>query len=119
MSRPPNRDSLPPIREIAETLRNGWDFDDLCERHDISASTLANRLSYAGYATSGHALRKTGPRQPLTTGGSGSYVTGHAGGGDYLGLPIEPVLHRRLVRRVFTGLDWSTSPASGPMWRYA
>lgn len=118
MSMPRKRDSLPPIREIAEALRNGYDLDGLCEQCGVEPGTLANRLSYAGYATSGHPLRKTGPRQPLTAGGSGSYITGNAGGGDYLGLPIDPVLHRRLVRRVFTGLDWSTSPASGPTWRY-
>jgi hypothetical protein len=105
---------LPPIREVAENLRDGADFDDLCERYVVSASTLRNRLSYAGYGADGQPQHSDGPRAPLIA--EGNYVSGGTGGGDYRGLPTEPVLHNR-HRREFLGLDWSASRASGPLWR--
>lgn len=106
---------LPPIREIAERLRNGEDFERFCEWYDVTPSMMANRLHYAGYSISGGPLHdRQGWVGPLTT-AVGNCITGN-GGGDYKGLPIEPVLHSRRVRRVFVGLDWSTSPASGPRW---
>lgn len=104
---------LPPIREVAEGLRDGDRFATVCRWYDVSEETLTNRLSYAGYGVDGEALNK-GSR-PVAAGAEGNCVTGN-GGGDYKGLPIEPVLHSRRVRRVFIGLDWSTSPASGPRW---
>jgi hypothetical protein len=109
------RSELPPIRDIAEDLRDGADYTELCTRYNVAAGTLANRLAYAGYAVTGHPSRSE-VRPSLAGGGEGNCITGN-GGGDYTGLPTEAVLHassRR--RRVFVGLDWSTSPASGPMW---
>ena len=113
--RPPSRDQLPPIREVAEDLRDGADFDDLCDRYDVSAGTLRNRLSYAGYRVDGQPQHSDGgPRAPLIA--EGNYVSGGVGGGDYRGLPTEPVPHTR-HRREFLGLDWAASRAVGPLWR--
>lgn len=106
---------LPPIREIAEALRNGYDFNELCAQYGGPPGWLASRLSYAGYSVDGQP-RKTEAPQGVLAGAEGNCITGN-GGGDYLGLPIDPVLHRR-NRREFVGLDWSTSPATGPQWRY-
>lgn len=106
---------LPPIREVAEGLQNGDVFATVCQWYDISEKTLTNRLSYAGYGVDGEPLHKAGPRPSVLASAEGNCVTGN-GGGDYKGLPIEPVLHSRRVRRVFIGLDWTTSPASGPRW---
>ena len=106
---------LPPIREIAAGLRGGDEFGVVCQWYDITKEALINRLSYAGYADDGEPLHKPGDRRPFMGGAEGNCTTGN-GGGDYKGLPIEPVLHSRRVRRVFIGLDWTTSPASGPLW---
>lgn len=112
-----SRDSmLPPIREIAEGLRNGDELATVCQWYDIAEKTLTNRLSYAGYGSDGHPSDRAAVRRPVAAGAEGNCVTGN-GGGDYKGLPIVPVLHnRRAVRKVFVGLDWTTSPASGPLW---
>lgn len=109
------KSELPPIRNIAEDLREGADFDALCRQYDVTTGTLTNRLSYAGYGTDGHPKHAEAARHPLVAGVEGNAMTG-IGGGDYTGLPLEAVLHTGR-RRVFTGLDWSTSPASGPTWR--
>lgn len=107
---------LPPIREIAAGLRNGDEFATVCQWYDINKEALSNRLSYAGYSNDGEPLHPVGDRRPIMAGAEGNCTTGN-GGGDYKGLPIEPVLHnRRAVRRIFIGLDWTTSPASGPLW---
>jgi hypothetical protein len=106
---------LPPIHEVAEDLRDGADFDKLCDRYDVSEGTLRNRLSYAGYRIDGQPLHSNAaPRVPLIA--EGNYISGGTGGGDYRGLPEAAVLHNR-HRREFLGLDWSTSPARGPLWR--
>lgn len=110
------RGELPPIRDVAAALHDGATIDDLCTIYGVEPKTLANRLSYAGYGTDGHPIRVQVQRDPLRRGGEGSYVSGGVGGGDYDGLPVVAVLHTRRERRVFVGLDWSTSPASGPRW---
>ena len=61
-------------------------------------------------------LDSEAPLQSLGSVAEGNCVTG-GGGGEYQGLPTDPVLTRSRPRRVFLGLDWSTSPASGPLWR--
>lgn len=108
--------TLPRIREIAEDLQDGADFAELCERYDVSGRLLTGRLSYAGYGTDGRPLTVEKRTEPLDAAAYGEYVDGGVGGGDQEGLPLEPVPHTRRARRRFLGLDWSTSPASGPRW---
>jgi hypothetical protein len=115
-----NPSNLPSVRDVAEWLRSGeLEFNDVCAEYGVSASTLASRLSAAGYDLTGHPRRivNSGAPEPLTQGDAPVYIAGGVGGGDYLGLPLSPVPHIRR-RREFIGLDWSTSPATGPLWRY-
>lgn len=108
---------LPPMREVAQRLRDGDEFQDLCSEYAVSARTLSSRLSYAGYGISGMPLGKE-DRQPLDQRVYPTYVCGGPGGGDYLGLPISGITYNPPPRKRFLGLDWSTSPASGPRWEY-
>lgn len=113
-----SQSQLPPMRDVAEKLREGYDFDDLCTIYDVSGHTLTSRLNIAGYGITGHPLRTEARRTPLSASvGEGNYVSGGVGGGDYEGLPTETVPHARRRRR-YLGLDWSTSPASGPLWEH-
>jgi hypothetical protein len=113
-----NYSKLPPLRDVAEDLRDGADFDDICTMYEIAASTLSTRLRNAGYGVSGKPLRAEAAREQLAGGrGEGNYISGGVGGGDYEGLPITTVPHTRR-RREFLGLDWSVRPATGPQWRY-
>jgi hypothetical protein len=107
------------MRDIAEDLREGADFEGLCTTYDISGHTLTQRLNHAGYGISGQPLRveaRPSATSPLIV-AEGNYVCGGVGGGDYQGLPIDPVPHIRR-RKQFLGLDWSTSPATGPLWEW-
>lgn len=108
---------LPPIREVAQRLRDGDEFHDLCTEYAVTARTLSSRLSYAGYGITGKPLGKE-DRRPLDQAAYPVYVTGGPGGGDYTGLPVNGVAYARSPKRRFLGLDWSTSPASGPRWEY-
>lgn len=117
MSSRGNKSELPPIRQIAEELRGGADFEQFCEYYGVTESTLRSRLSYAGYGGDGHPRRLETPWEPLDKNAYGNYISGGVGGGDYRGLPQQPVLHTR-KRREFVGLDWSASPATGPHWRW-
>lgn len=113
------KSGLPPIRDIAEQLRDGYNFDDLCDAYDVKPSTLQSRLSIAGYGISGHTLRSESLQgRTVLTNPEGSYVAGGVWGGDYQGLPLEAVPHARR-KKIFLGLDWSTSPATGPLWGWA
>lgn len=109
------KSELPPIRDIARDLRDGATLDTLCHRYNVEPRTLANRLAYAGYGTDGHPKHAEARPGESLAGAVGNCVTGN-GGGDYTGLPLTPILHTRR-RREFLGLDWSTSPVSGPTWR--
>jgi len=109
--------TLPPIRDVAEDLREGADYEAICAKYQVSGRTLANRLSYAGYGPDGRPTRVQAQANPLDPRVYGAYVDGGVGGGDYQGLPTETVPHTR-KRREFLGLDWSTAPATGPLWRW-
>lgn len=108
---------LPRMRLVAERLRNGDDFGDLCEEYVVSARMLSSRLSHAGYGLTGQPLLKE-DRQLLDSRAYPEYVAGGVGGGDYLGLPVNGVLYHPRRKKRFFGLDWSASPASGPRWEY-
>lgn len=113
-----NYSKLPPLRDVAESLRDGLPFDDICRMYDTTPHTLTSRLNNAGYGITGYALRvEARTSGVLDQADYPSYVAGGVGGGDYLGLPLEVVPHTRR-RKQFLGLDWSTSPASGPLWRW-
>lgn len=113
-----NYSKLPPLRDVAEMLRDGVLFDEVCTMYDTSAHTLTSRLNNAGYGNSGHPLRVEARTTGVLQQGEGPAIyTGGVGGGDYLGLPLEVVPHTRR-RKQFLGLDWSTSPATGPLWKY-
>ena len=96
------------MRDIAKQLRHGEVFDVICFVHDVSAGTLRKWLSYAGYGVDGEPLQSEMPRQPLVSVAEGNCVTG--GGGDYQGLPTEPVLschaHVGMPHTDFCQLTW-------------
>lgn len=111
-----NYSNLPPIRDLAETLRDGLPFDELAKMYDVSPSTLIQRLNVAGYGQTGYSLQVEARKSNPLGESQGSCITG-GGGGDYKVLPTYVVPHARR-RKQFIGLDWTTSPASGPIWRW-
>lgn len=118
MSDQGNPSKLPPLRDVAESLRDGLPFEDICTMYGVVPHTLTNRLYNAGYGQSGHPLRVEARKYgSLDSDQYPVYVAGGVGGGDYLGLPYEKVPYTR-KHKEFLGLDWSTSPASGPIWRW-
>lgn len=119
MSDHANYSKLPPLRDIAETLRESkLAFEDVALMYGVPPTTLSSRLYNAGYGQSGHPLRVEARTSGVLEQVGPVFVTGGIGGGDYQGLPLRVVPHTRR-RKIFIGLDWSTSPATGPIWRWS
>lgn len=87
--------TLPPMEDVAADVRGGTRLETIAADYDVTVGTLRTRLTGAGYNPDTGIAKPYQRNRPAKLesqhiGGGGQYVAG----GDYQGLPTEPVRYR-------------------------